>query len=116
MTDGERSKQGERGEQGETGGQDEQGERSARRAATTRRRKADRKLAPVVITTDDGVVLRCSISAIGREVEPRWVVMDAAGRQFMGPPVETDKSPEAVARVVNEWWRAIHPPAAPEEP
>jgi hypothetical protein len=75
----------------------------------TRRRKADRKIEPVVVKTDDGTVLRCSISVIGRETEPRWSLMDAGGVQYMGPPVAPDKSPEAVRRLVSEWWQANKP-------
>jgi len=70
----------------------------------TLRRKADRKLKPFSVATDDGTVFRCSLATLGREAEPRWVLLDAGGQQYIGPLAERDKSPEAVRHLVNEWW------------
>ena len=70
----------------------------------TLRRKADRKLRPFSVVTDDGTVFRCSLSALGRETEPRWVLLDSGGQQYIGPLAEQDKSPDAVRQLVNEWW------------
>lgn len=72
----------------------------------TRRRRSDRSVPPIVVTTDDGKRWRCSLSAIGREAEPRWALIDADGDQFVGPVVLTDKSPETIQRQVQEWWAA----------
>ena len=71
-----------------------------------RRRKSDRSVPPLVVTTDDGKRWRCSLSTIGREAEPRWVLIDTDGVQYVGPVVLTDKSPETVQRLVSEWWTA----------
>jgi hypothetical protein len=70
----------------------------------TLRRKADRVLKPFSVTTDDGTVFRCALSSLGRESEPRWVLIDANGQQYIGPLAEQDKSPAAVRQLVNDWW------------
>lgn len=70
----------------------------------TLRRKADRVLKPFSVTADDGTVFRCSLSTLGRENEPRWVLIDTNGQQYIGPLAEQDKSPPAVSRLVNDWW------------
>jgi hypothetical protein len=72
----------------------------------TRRRKSDRSVPPIVVTTDDGKRWRCSLATIGREAEPRWMLIDTDGVQYVGPVVITDKSPETVQRLVEEWWAA----------
>jgi hypothetical protein len=72
----------------------------------TRRRKSDRSPPPVIVTTADGKRWRCSLGTVGRETEPRWILIDADGEQFVGPVVIPDKSPEAVQRLVEEWWAA----------
>lgn len=69
------------------------------------KRRTDRSVEPFVVVTDDGTSFRCSVSSIGREAEPRWVLIDADGEQFVGPPVLPDKSPAAVTQLVNEWWQ-----------
>ena len=69
------------------------------------RRKSDKALKPIVVKLDDGTVVRCSITSIGREAQPRWSLMDADGVQYVGPEATTDKSPEAVQRLVSEWWK-----------
>jgi hypothetical protein len=70
-----------------------------------RRRKEDSDSADaVIVTTDDGVQLRCSVAALGRETEPRWAVFDSNANQYVGPPVDADRSPDAVKRVIMEWW------------
>ena len=58
----------------------------------------------MVVTTDDGKRWRCSLSTIGREGEPRWMLIDADGVQYVGPVGLPDKSPETVQRLVSEWW------------
>jgi hypothetical protein len=68
------------------------------------RRQSDKALKPIVVTLDDGSVFRCSLTSIGREQQPRWILMDNAGVQYIGPEATTDKSPEGVQRLVSEWW------------
>lgn len=46
------------------------------------------------------------MSTIGRDAEPRWILIDADGVQYVGPIVQPDHSPEAVQRLVAEWWAA----------
>ena len=70
------------------------------------RRKSDKSLKPIVVTLGDGSVVRCSLTSIGREQQPRWILMDNAGVQYIGPEATTDKSPEGVQRLVSEWWTA----------
>jgi len=60
----------------------------------------------MVVTTEDGGRFRCSVSALGRETEPRWVLLGSDGVQYLGPPVEANKSPEAVERLIRDWWAA----------
>lgn len=69
-----------------------------------RRRKSDPIRETVVVETSDGTRLRCSVAAIGRGTEPRWMILDAKGEQFVGPVVTTDRSQEAVRRLIDEWW------------
>ena len=71
-----------------------------------RRRRSDRFVEPFVVTTEDGTRFRCSVAAIGRETEPRWVLLRNDGVQYVGPPVEPDKSHDAVARLICDWWAA----------
>lgn len=71
-----------------------------------RRRRSDKFVEPFVVTTEDGTRFRCSVSALGRETEPRWVLLGSDGVQYLGPPVEADKSPEAVERLIRDWWAA----------
>ena len=72
-----------------------------------RRRRLDKFVEPFVVTTSDGTKFRCSLAALGRETEPRWVLFDSDGIQYVGPRVEADKSPEAVARLVSAWWEEV---------
>ena len=71
-----------------------------------RRRRSDKFVEPFVVTTEDGTRFRCSVSALGRETEPRWVLLGSDGVQYLGPPVESDKSREAVERLIRDWWAA----------
>ena len=68
------------------------------------RRKSDKSLKPIIVTLGDGSVVRCSLTSIGREQQPRWILMDNAGVQYIGPEATSDKSPEAVEQLVSEWW------------
>ena len=69
-----------------------------------RRRKRDEDVDSLVVITADGRRLRCSISAIGRAEEPRWVVIDSDANQYLGPPVESDRSPDAIQKLICHWW------------
>ncbi|HEY4215685.1 MAG TPA: hypothetical protein VGM67_01030 [Gemmatimonadaceae bacterium] len=81
------------------------------------RRQSDKSLKPIVVTLDDGSVVRCSLTSIGREQQPRWILMDSSGLQYIGPEATTDKSPEAVQHLVSEWWANRSPaPAKPAKP
>jgi len=73
-----------------------------------RRRREDANHEAIVVTTDDGVQLRCAVAAVGRETEPRWAVFDSKANQYVGPVVQADRSPDSVKRVIAEWW-ATHP-------
>lgn len=68
------------------------------------RRNSDKALKPIVVKLDDGSVFRCSVASIGREQQPRWVLMDGDGVQYVGPEATTDKSAEGVKRQIAEWW------------
>jgi hypothetical protein len=69
-----------------------------------RRRREDPDADAVIVTTDDGTQLRCSIAAVGRETEPRWAVFDSRANQYVGPVVAPDRSPDTVKRLITEWW------------
>ncbi len=75
------------------------------------RRKSDKSVPvrPIVVTLDDGSVVRCSVASIGREATPRWMLMAADGTQYIGPEATTDKSRETVQRVISEWWAVEKP-------
>jgi hypothetical protein len=73
-----------------------------------RRRRADSDSEAIVVTLDDGVQLRCTIAAVGRETEPRWAIVDSKANQYVGPAVDADHSPDAVKRAISAWW-ATHP-------
>jgi hypothetical protein len=77
------------------------------------RRKSDRGLKPILVKLDDGTVLRATVSSIGREAQPRWVLMAADGIQYAGPEATGDKSPESVQQLVSEWWAAQKPAEKP---
>ncbi len=67
----------------------------------------------IIVTTDDGTMFRCSLSTLAREGEPRWVLLDSRGAQFIGPPVTDDRSPDAVRRQINDWWTAKNESVGP---
>jgi hypothetical protein len=71
-----------------------------------RRRRADEDIDSVVVITEDGTRLRCTISAVGRAEAPRWVILDSDANQYIGPAVEPDRSEDAVERLISEWWKA----------
>jgi hypothetical protein len=71
-----------------------------------RRRGTDPIPDTVVVETPDGVRLRCSISVVGRETEPRWMILDENGEQFVGPVVTAARSADDVGRLIQEWWAA----------
>jgi hypothetical protein len=73
-----------------------------------RRRRRDEDVDSIVVITEDGTRLRCTISAIGRSEAPRWVVMDSDANQYIGPLVESERSPDAVQKLISSWW-ATHP-------
>jgi hypothetical protein len=81
-----------------------------------RRRRSDKFVEPFVVTASDGTKFRCSVAALGRETEPRWVLFDSDGIQYVGPRVQADKSPAAVARLVSAWWEREKEAQAPEAP
>ena len=72
-----------------------------------RRRRSDPIPDVHIVETADGARLRCTVSSIGRATEPRWIVIDAKGEQFVGPVVAPDHSPEAVKRLIEEWWSQL---------
>ena len=78
-----------------------------------RRRSTDPIRAMVVIETADGTKLRCSLPAVGRGAEPRWMLLDAKGEQFVGPVANSDRSPEGIRRLIDEWWTAHKAPKTP---
>jgi hypothetical protein len=70
-----------------------------------RRRRSDKFVEPFVMVMDDGTRFRCSVAALGRETEPRWVLIDSNGAQYIGPRVDKDKSREGVEHLIAAWWR-----------
>jgi len=78
-----------------------------------RRRNTDPIRDMVVIETSDGTRLRASLTAVGRGSEPRWMLLDAKGQQFVGPIATSDRTPEGIRRLVDEWWAEHKGPAKP---
>ena len=66
------------------------------------RRSSDPIRDMVVVEMSDGTKLRCSLTSLGRGVEPRWMLLDAKGEQFVGPIATPDRTPEGVQRLVDE--------------
>lgn len=73
----------------------------------------------VVVAVDDGTVFRVepcffggSSSPYPKHVALRWTVQrlsprahgDDSADSFVGPPIQLDRSPEAVRALINEWW------------
>jgi alcohol dehydrogenase class IV len=81
-----------------------------------RRRKEDSDIDSLVITTDDGTQLRCSIAAVGRETQPRWAVFDSRANQYVGPVVDADRSPDAVRHLITAWWATNPQPVGGARP
>lgn len=69
-----------------------------------RRRASDPVRDIIVVTTSDGTRLRCSIATVGRGTEPRWMLLDSKGEQFVGPVASSERNEEGVRRLVEEWW------------
>jgi hypothetical protein len=78
------------------------------------RRQSDKAIKPIVITLDDGSVVRCTVASIGRELQPRWMLMTGDGVQYAGPLATSDKSPEGVKRLISEWWTTKRDPGKPK--
>jgi hypothetical protein len=78
-----------------------------------RRRSTDPIRDMVVIETADGTKLRASLTAVGRGAEPRWMLLDAKGEQFVGPVANSDRSPEGIRRLIDDWWTEHKTPKAP---
>ena len=70
-----------------------------------RRRSSDRVKETIIVETSDGARLRCSAAVIGRGTDPRWVILDSKGEQFVGPRVGLDRTEAGVTQLINEWWR-----------
>lgn len=68
------------------------------------RRSSDPNRDIIIVTTSDGTRLRCSIATVGRGTEPRWMLLDTKGEQFVGPLATSDRSEAGVQRLVDEWW------------
>jgi hypothetical protein len=49
-------------------------------------------------------MFHCSVESLGANHEPRWMLRDSNGIQYLGPPVSLDHTPDAVRGLVNEWW------------
>jgi hypothetical protein len=61
-------------------------------------------IGPFIVTTDDGRMFHCSV--VGEtERQRRWVLRDSDGRRYDGPDMMAERSPDAVRRLVNEWWK-----------
>jgi hypothetical protein len=71
-----------------------------------RRRTSDTVKEIIIVQTSDGARLRCSVATVGRGTEPRWMILDSKGQQFVGPRVGLDRSEEGVQRLINDWWLA----------
>jgi len=69
-----------------------------------RRRSSDPVKETIIVETPDGARLRCSVATIGRGTEPRWMILDAKGEQFVGPRVGLDRTEGGVQRLINDWW------------
>ncbi|HEY4304868.1 MAG TPA: hypothetical protein VGM82_10400 [Gemmatimonadaceae bacterium] len=69
-----------------------------------RRRATDPIRDMAVVETSDGTRLRCSLTAVGRGAEPRWMLLDTKGEQFVGPVATPDRTPEGIRQLVDEWW------------
>jgi hypothetical protein len=70
-----------------------------------RRRESDKIQDALIVVTSDGTRLRASLSSIGRDDEPRWILLEASGQQHIGPVATPDRSAEAVTALIEQWWK-----------
>jgi hypothetical protein len=62
-----------------------------------------------VVTTRDGTVLTCIPHATGGLLTPvhwRWLLIDRAGAQYVGPAINDDPALGSLPQRVSEWWEA----------
>jgi hypothetical protein len=59
-----------------------------------------------VITVSDGTLLHCVARSFGDDYRPlsrRWSIQSTT-TQYIGPKVQADRSPQAIRRLIDEWW------------
>lgn len=70
-----------------------------------RQRSSDIVRDTLTIVTDDGARLRCSVSSVGRSEQPRWMIMDQDGNQYIGPVVSGERSGNTDEQQLIAWWK-----------
>jgi hypothetical protein len=63
----------------------------------------------LVVTTDDGTVLRCVPREVGGILAPRhwrWKLVEPCGREHIGPRYIKCGARADVARQLTDWWEA----------
>jgi hypothetical protein len=63
----------------------------------------------LVVTTDDGTVLRCAPRQVGGILAPRhwrWKLVEECGREHIGPRYIKCAARADVARQLTDWWDA----------
>jgi hypothetical protein len=59
-----------------------------------------------VITVSDGTLLHCEARSFGADYRPlsrHWSIQSTT-TQYIGPKVQADRSPQAIRRLIDEWW------------
>jgi hypothetical protein len=70
-----------------------------------KRRSSDPNPDTVVVITGDGTRLRCSLATIARESEPRWMIVDDRGLQYVGPLLSASSRDRGeFQRLIEQWW------------
>lgn len=78
----------------------------------------------LIVTVDDGTVFHVSPAHFGgtsskypKHVALRWQIRRLSPRphgderpmSYVGPPIQPDRSPEAVRALINDWWTSWVP-------
>lgn len=67
--------------------------------------KIGRELGPLIVSADDGTLLRASVEKVGNSAQRRWIIRRPNGVVHVGPPLMLERSVEDVAALIRDWYR-----------
>ena len=80
--------------------------------AARRRSAADATPDRLFFVTDTGKRLCCSVTSIGPEHEPHWMIADSDGALYVGPEASAVHS-DSPLDFITSWWKSRTSPIAP---